>query len=372
MGLKQKRAAAQLSPAPAHSSSRCSGPSVLPEGGSRVSLLPSSGPAPRELLPHQHPEQPELLSAALAPAPRGATAGKRGPEHYPDLTRHSWVLQTSRRRIERKGSLSCRDRGDNAGLGWPLGLPALGCASRRAPALARPRPRPAPGSSRSQARAAHLLTLVVTDGKFIQNEVPPLPALPLEERAGNRSVLGSGALPTLSWSSTQSTPGASRTHRAVASPSCPTARSTGVPGTHHVPLLHAVAALEDGGPGGQLGGRGGDVALRAPQERVGGHVAALPSVPAVLQPESTELRGSRGRAGRGIPCRKAGHLSWREKQPEASPENSTACQVPTATPGHEQGNEPASRADFSHCMKLSRWLPEYYAPFWHPRAKKQR
>lgn len=72
----------------------------------------------------------------------------------------------------------------------------------------------------------------------------------------------------------------------------PAARSTGAPGTHHVPLLHAVAALEDGGPGGRLAGRGGDVALRAPQQRVGGQVAALPSVPPILQPESGELQGS--------------------------------------------------------------------------------
>lgn len=47
------------------------------------------------------------------------------------------------------------------------------------------------------AGPTHLLTLVVTDGKLIQDKVPALPALPLEKRGGNCSALGSGALPVL-------------------------------------------------------------------------------------------------------------------------------------------------------------------------------
>lgn len=43
--------------------------------------------------------------------------------------------------------------------------------------------------------AAHLLTLVVTDGKFIEDEVPALPALPLENRRGNPWVLGPALSP---------------------------------------------------------------------------------------------------------------------------------------------------------------------------------
>lgn len=92
------------------------------------------------------------------------------------------------------------------------------------PARQRSSSGPLLGSSRSQAGAggaagtAHLLTLVVTDGKFIQNKVPALPALPLEKRRGNSSVLGSSAVPTLSWSCIQSIPGASPTHGAARSP----------------------------------------------------------------------------------------------------------------------------------------------------------
>lgn len=70
---------------------------------------------------------------------------------------------------------------------------------------------PREGSSpRPPAGAAHLLTLVVTDGEFIQNEVSALPALSLEKRGGNRSALGSGAPPTLLRPGIPSIPRASR------------------------------------------------------------------------------------------------------------------------------------------------------------------
>lgn len=40
---------------------------------------------------------------------------------YPDLTRHSWVLQMSFSRMERSGSLSCGMRGAVLGITAPLG-----------------------------------------------------------------------------------------------------------------------------------------------------------------------------------------------------------------------------------------------------------
>lgn len=131
------------------------------------------------------------------------------------------------------------------------------------------------------------------------------------------SILDSRSIPN-PWG----IPGASPSPRAAAAQGHPPAGPPGrrAPGTHHVPLLHAVAALEHGGPGGRLSGRGGDVALRAPQQRVGGHVAALPAVPPILQGEQ-RVTGA-GRAGRGIPCQKAGR-----NRAAASPERSA---VPSA------------------------------------------
>lgn len=50
---------------------------------------------------------PSAPTGCCGPGTTWGYAGRR--KHYPDLTRHSWVLQTSFSRIERKGSLSCRD-----------------------------------------------------------------------------------------------------------------------------------------------------------------------------------------------------------------------------------------------------------------------
>lgn len=132
--------------------------------------------------------------------------------------------------------------------------------------------------------AAHLLTLVVTDGKLIQDKVPPLPALPLE----TRREFWRGAQPC---PSPQSIPGPAR--------------------THHVALFDTEAALERGRPRGRAGGRGGDVTLRAPQQRVGGQLAALPAV--LQQRERTVTVSGRTalREGRTPPA---------GKSPDTSPE----------------------------------------------------
>lgn len=61
---------------------------------------------PTDLQLHTHSQL--LLCAGNPPLQTHSRATRT--EHYPDLTRHSWVLQTSFRRMERKGSLSCGDK----------------------------------------------------------------------------------------------------------------------------------------------------------------------------------------------------------------------------------------------------------------------
>lgn len=97
--VKAKRAAAQLSLAAVR------GPLGSPEEGAEF----PSCPPPVQLLGELLPTSSRSCSVPGTAwgLGRSCSPGKHGQEHYPDLTRHSWVLQTSFRRIERKGSLSC-------------------------------------------------------------------------------------------------------------------------------------------------------------------------------------------------------------------------------------------------------------------------
>lgn len=99
-----------------------------------------------------------------------------------------------------------------------------------------------PGPCWGPGGAAHLLTLVVTDGKLIQDKVPPLPALPLEKR---RQLLGAQPCHSLRRSCTQSIPGAHSGCRG------------GLPALTTLPCLTQKPLLSGGGPAGGLAAEGG-------------------------------------------------------------------------------------------------------------------
>lgn len=73
--------------------------------------------------------------------------------------------------------------------------------------------------------------------------------------------------------------GIAHTHRLRGSPETP---SVPLADTHHVPLLHTVAALDEGRPGGTPAAGRGDVTLRPPKDGVRARLTHFLPIPAVL------------------------------------------------------------------------------------------
>lgn len=59
--------------------------------------------------------------------------------------------------------------------------------------------------------------------------------------------------------------------------------------THHIPLLHAVAALNEVGPGGNMAACCGDVTLRPSKDGVGSGLVPLLPIPTVLQGNNVRI-----------------------------------------------------------------------------------
>lgn len=96
---------------------------------------------------------------------------------------------------------------------------------------------------------------------------------PLRESA-DVGVAGSNLLPAISPPL-----GLAHTHWLLGSPEPPSAP---LADTHHVPLLHTVAALDEGRPGGSPAAGRGDVTLRPPKDGVGAGLTHFLPIPAVL------------------------------------------------------------------------------------------
>lgn len=96
---------------------------------------------------------------------------------------------------------------------------------------------------------------------------------PLQESAGV-GVAGSTLLPAICPPL-----GLAHTHWLRGSPEPP---SVPLADTHHVPLLHTVAAFDEGRPGGTSAAGRGDVTLRPPKDGVGAGLTHFLPIPAVL------------------------------------------------------------------------------------------
>ena len=62
--------------------------------------------------------------------------------------------------------------------------------------------------------------------------------------------------------------------------------------THHIPLLHTIAALNEGGPGGDTAACRGDVTLRPSKDGVGAGLTPFLPIPTVLQGNSCRISAS--------------------------------------------------------------------------------
>lgn len=67
------------------------------------------------------------------------------------------------------------------------------------------------------------------------------------------------------------------------------ARASPSANTHHIPLLHTVAALNEGGPGGNAAACRGDVTLRSSKDGVGPGLAPFLPIPTILQGNSNRV-----------------------------------------------------------------------------------